>query len=335
MPIDRPPYSIQSAEATLLLILAMTAAIIIVVVAVVILLKILSVRNILKFEYCLLEITPPAQEDRSQHATQKLFMALYGLLDGRTWRDRLLQRKAQLTLELVSTPDKGIRYILRVKEPDKATFQQAVHAFMPDAKVRENDDYIKAVSSERAKVVEVRQAGHFAYPLGVQGFIEEHDPASYLTSSMTKLSDGEVMALQLVITTANVREADSIAKSILYNEELVHQLGSRQSSIFSKVVGTINTLLFGVVDAVSEVLHSSTMTGRSPQYFESGHKRQVAARIKHARSLSVFEQKLAGDKSLSWHPVVEDFILAGRKLEQLGFVYSKGGVIIIDPEGTI
>ena len=37
---------------------------------------------------------------------------------------------------------------------------------------------------------------------------------------------------------------------------------------------------------------------------------------------------LAGREPLSWHPLVEDFILVARKLEKLGFVYNKGNVII-------
>jgi hypothetical protein len=44
---------------------------------------------------------------------------------------------------------------------------------------------------------------------------------------------------------------------------------------------------------------------------------------------------LAGDESLNWHPVISDFILVARKLEKLGFVYGKGGVIIIEPEDVV
>lgn len=40
---------------------------------------------------------------------------------------------------------------------------------------------------------------------------------------------------------------------------------------------------------------------------------------------------MAGDESDGWHPLVEDFLLVGNKLEQLGFRYFKGSVTIIDP----
>jgi len=39
---------------------------------------------------------------------------------------------------------------------------------------------------------------------------------------------------------------------------------------------------------------------------------------------------MAGGESDRWHPLVDDFILLGRKLEQHGFIYSKGQVIFID-----
>lgn len=39
---------------------------------------------------------------------------------------------------------------------------------------------------------------------------------------------------------------------------------------------------------------------------------------------------MAGDESDGWHPLVEDFITVGKKLEKLGFVSHRGGVAIID-----
>lgn len=39
---------------------------------------------------------------------------------------------------------------------------------------------------------------------------------------------------------------------------------------------------------------------------------------------------MAGCESDGWHPLVEDFILVARKLEQLGFIYSQGNVIVMD-----
>jgi hypothetical protein len=41
---------------------------------------------------------------------------------------------------------------------------------------------------------------------------------------------------------------------------------------------------------------------------------------------------MAGDESLNWHPLIADFILVGQRLEQLGFIYSRGVIIVVEPE---
>ena len=41
---------------------------------------------------------------------------------------------------------------------------------------------------------------------------------------------------------------------------------------------------------------------------------------------------MAGYLSDAGNPLLADFILVGQKLEQLGFTYYKGKVIIIEPE---
>lgn len=41
---------------------------------------------------------------------------------------------------------------------------------------------------------------------------------------------------------------------------------------------------------------------------------------------------MAGDESDGWHPLVADFVLLARRLEELGFIYNKGSVIIVHPD---
>jgi hypothetical protein len=37
-----------------------------------------------------------------------------------------------------------------------------------------------------------------------------------------------------------------------------------------------------------------------------------------------------GNESLNWHPLVADFIVLGRKLEQLGFIYNRGEIVVFE-----
>ncbi|HUD06813.1 MAG TPA: hypothetical protein VMR34_02905 [Candidatus Saccharimonadales bacterium] len=40
---------------------------------------------------------------------------------------------------------------------------------------------------------------------------------------------------------------------------------------------------------------------------------------------------MAGYTSAIWHHILTDFILVAQRLEELGFTYHKGKVIIIEP----
>lgn len=37
---------------------------------------------------------------------------------------------------------------------------------------------------------------------------------------------------------------------------------------------------------------------------------------------------MAGRESLSWHQLLDDFIFVGRKLENLGFIYNHGKIML-------
>lgn len=39
---------------------------------------------------------------------------------------------------------------------------------------------------------------------------------------------------------------------------------------------------------------------------------------------------MAGREFLTWHHLISDLIVVGQKLEQLGFTYSLGTVLVID-----
>lgn len=45
--------------------------------------------------------------------------------------------------------------------------------------------------------------------------------------------------------------------------------------------------------------------------------------------LLTIKQELAGSKLLGWHRLLPDFMLLARKLEKLGFIYHRGGVMIV------
>ena len=170
-------------------------------------LKLLAFRRLWKQPAVCLELTPPASADRLTGATQNLFAALHGLRDSRTLPARLLGWSSVFSLEVVSTKNQGIRYVLRVAEADASSFERVVASYLPDVKFARVPDYMQSVGAKAIRVLDAKQSGYYAYPLRGQGMLEEHDPMAYLAGAMTKLGEGELMAAQIVIEPVRLRSA--------------------------------------------------------------------------------------------------------------------------------
>jgi hypothetical protein len=87
-------------------------------------LEILNFRRLRNRQAVFLEITPPASSTKTPLATAQWFGGIYSLLATSTFKERLLQRKHVLPLEVVSSRDGGIRYIAQLAVEDVALFQQ-------------------------------------------------------------------------------------------------------------------------------------------------------------------------------------------------------------------
>ncbi len=184
------------------------------VIAVVIgtILRIVNYWRKLKQQSVLLEITPPAFQDKVPTATTQLYSVLHGLLKNRSLKDSLLRNAPTFSLEIVSTRNKGIRYLIRTSKDNAELVKQAIAAYVTDAKVNKVDDYLTADTNSTIQVF--KQARHFAMPLDTSKSITEHDPVAYLTNAMTQLNDGELMSFQMVISPAAIAEASRVDMKI-------------------------------------------------------------------------------------------------------------------------
>lgn len=255
-------------------------------------LKLLDRRRLLNQKAVLLELTPPALTDKAPIATQHLFSVLHGLEATRSWQDKLLRRKVAFSLEVVSSREQGIRYIMRVAENDVSIFEQTIVSYLPDVRFKQVDDYLTdELSSRTLRILEFKQTGHFAYPLQTQSSLGQHDPIAYLTGSMTKLSPDELIAFQITASPTKVREADALSKRILNNEELLYSLGRHRLPILRTLTDGLNSFLFGILDGIGDVT-TPTRTYRTHSS-DSRRKQEVAMKIRPARTLTTFEQQLA------------------------------------------
>jgi hypothetical protein len=264
------------------------AAVIVVLFLVILVRRIVNMRWLLKRRIVTLELTPPASASKSPLATQQLLTVLHGLHGSRNFIEKLLGRTINFSFELVANRKQGIRYLVKATENEIAAVEQNIAAYLPDVQFKRIED--TAPEQENTSILIFKQTGHFAYPLQAHESPESHDPLAYVTGTMTKLAEGDQMTIQLVVSPVQVREASTLSKHLLNNEELLLQLGKRKAKGFGFILGGISSLLFGVLDAIGEM---TTPTKGYTQSSDIQHRQQVASKIKPARTLSTLEQQLA------------------------------------------
>lgn len=253
--------------------------------------RLLQWRRVLQRKTVSLELTPPAHTARTPHATQELFTVIHGFRASRTLKQKLLRRDVVLSFEIDSTHAGGIRYIVQADERLAASLQQAITAYLPQMKVGEVKDELLG----DLQIMEFKQTGHYAFPLVSIGSLEHHDPKAYLAGAMTKLAPDEQMRFQLVLTPVELKEAKSLARRILGNEDLLSRLNHRRIPFVASVAGFISDGLFAATDIVGETFHGQTKHMYDSSYgsARSNYERmQVSTRKRPARTLSAFELEL-------------------------------------------
>ncbi len=149
-----------------------------------------------------LELTFPSDTSKSAYATQQLYTLLHTLAKQKNFKERLLGRKNIFGLEIVSTKNQGIRYILSTPARNANTIRRNLLSYLPGIKTKEVDDYLDEGSQGGIfrGVVEFKLAAPFSLPLSKQKTLDEHDPISYLTGNMTKLNNDELISFQIITT---------------------------------------------------------------------------------------------------------------------------------------
>ncbi len=159
-----------------------------------------------------LELTFPADTSKSAYATEQLYTLLHTLARRRDGFLGLIGTKNEYSLEIVSTKNEGIRYILAADSKSIDIIKRSLLSFLPGLKIREIGDYLANVLAlgEGAKdkkdktahlgVVELTLSSDFVLPLQNQKILKEHDFISYLTGAMIRLEKDELVSFQIVTT---------------------------------------------------------------------------------------------------------------------------------------
>jgi hypothetical protein len=197
-------------------------------------LKILAVKRSLSEASMLLELTPPSFTEKMSYTTDQLFSIIHSLGNQGSFKDRLLGNKTRFSLEIVSTQNQGIRYLVRTSPKQVNTLKKNLLAYLPNLRVKVVNEYLPGntdiLKKHFFRIIEFKLSKHFAFSLKRQSELDKHDPIAYLTGQMTKLNPGELISLQLVVSPARSQGTKKIAKLISSNGDVVKYL--RTAGIF-------------------------------------------------------------------------------------------------------
>ena len=264
--------------------------------------KILSFRKTFKEQSILLELTPPATTEKSSNATGELFKTIHRLGRERTFVDKLLGKKTIFSCEIVSTQKEGIRYLIRTAPNQVNNLKRHLISYLPYVSVKTVNEYLPSKISELnnfyTRIVEFKQTKHFAYPLQKQGGLEEHDPVAYITGMMTKLSPGEFISYQIVLSPTEKNVISFIKHKILRGEDVLGYINKlNSSSIITILLFPLKILRFilGIIGYVIKTLVSDAIDPKmaqrqsQAQYFAYTATQNLQ---KPARMLTSFEQEM-------------------------------------------
>lgn len=236
-----------------------------------------------------LELTPPAQLAKTPESTVQLFSVIHGLRSARTLKDKLLGRLPTLSLEIVSTKRDGVRYLIQVERSIEDTIHKSIAAYIPEAKVKE----VEYTPPTARHVYEFKQAHHYILPLASTKGFEQHDPLSYITAAMTKLSENEQLTMQIVLLPVKLKDAARYSSKIMQNEDMLHHVSKSRLSFLSSASNLLSGAMLSATDTIGEVYNGSTSSYyASKSSKDANFQQQVQKRQRPARTLSAFELEL-------------------------------------------
>lgn len=200
--------------------------------------------------YSLLEVRPLKVTEQNPYTTQELFSLVHSLARHGSFWKRFFGFDKVFSFEIVSTKTGGIRYLIRVDQSDSETLKSSLLSYLPGLLIEEVGDYIKS-NSDFSRVTNFKLSNHFAFPLKSQEKLDKHDPIAYLTGSMTRLKENELIAFQLLLSPlkkTTVSDIHRIFKLIRAKQDLYYSIRKNSSDYPLLVIvrGLISLMLLPI-----------------------------------------------------------------------------------------
>lgn len=273
-----------------------------------------------------LELTFPSDTSKSAYATEQLYNLLHTLGKQQSFSARVLKNKKICSLEIVSSKEQGIRYILVTPFKNADVIKRSLLSYLPGIKIKEVDDYLDESSLLNGyirSVVELKLVSHLGLPLQKQKVLSEHDPISYLTGSMTKLDSGELISFQVITTpvlssihtnivkkTADLRKRmyQGLPLTPVLNESVFQKISALPGisvlvifvkvifSIFKFVVMFIYSMILGLLDPNSKtipfLMTANVIKDASRQALLNPYEQELQGTVKEKIDQQLFETSI-------------------------------------------
>ncbi len=188
-------------------------------------------------EKTFLELTFPADTSKSAYATEQLYKTIHTVAQR---SEGFFSTRKTFSLEIVSSRNDGIRYIIGVPTADADVTRRTLMSYLPGLAISEIPDYLKNIqlidstvattakedgnsrSPTAAKslgFIEFTLSDDFVLPLENQKALGTHDSIAFLAGNMTKLEKGELVAFQIVTSptlSGNVKNHMQKVKNTIY-----------------------------------------------------------------------------------------------------------------------
>ena len=186
---------------------------------------ILQVLHHLTEKVVFFELTPPKASPVTSVTPTTLFQVIVGALEQSSWLSKLLLQTQDISLEVVSQKESGIRYLLRIPESLADVLERSLRAYLPGLQIKRVSDYLDklVIGINKTRVLEFCQARHLAFPLQQPSDLEKSDPLAFMTGQMTQLSDTETLALQIIVSPTNTWEYSRMHRQVNHLRALIRQ----------------------------------------------------------------------------------------------------------------
>jgi len=231
-------------------------------------LKYLSIKKSLEVKYSFLEIKPTDRTLKSPLSTNQLFTVIHSLIKDES-PGLFVKTKKNISFELVSTKEDGIRFVLRVPSNESSTIKKNLLAYLSGIEIKEVDDYVflqlgEVKHAQNLAVQEAKLKNSYLLPLQDQEILSQHDPIAYITAHMTKLLDHEIVAAQFICTPIHESTHSRIAGIVKETQDRLEN-GLDISDLINKtksspILGWLgNAFTFAINSMVFAVLSITTV----------------------------------------------------------------------------